>query len=141
MIELATIYRDAQAVQAQIIPYRIGFTDAATIELGGEYGIFLDFEQFESIGDFAWALIHEVSHCATGCTHRVSSPYDLVAKHEYKANRRAIETYLPADRLRQAIRAGYTEPWQLAEYFGLPQTAVQMALEYWTQRREVDLTA
>ena len=141
MTELSTIYRDAQAVQAQIIPYPIGFADAATIELGGEYGIFLDFERFGSLGDFMWALIHEVSHCATGCTHRVSSPYDLVAKHEYKANRRAIETYLPAEQLRQAIRRGYTEPWQLAVFFGLPQSAVQMALEYWTARRGVDLGA
>ena len=141
MTELSAIYQDAQAAGAQIFPYAIGFADAATIELDGEYGIFLDFEKFGCMADFFWALIHEVSHCATGCTHRVSSPYDLVARHEYKANRRAIETYLPAEAIRQALRAGCTEPWQLAEYFGLPESAVRLALEYWTQRRGVDLSA
>ena len=139
MTELSTIYQDAQAAGAQIFPYSIGFTDAATIESEGQYGIFLDFEQFGCMGDFFWALIHEVSHCATGCTHRVSSPYDLVARHEYKANRRAIETYLPAAALQKAMQAGYTEPWQLAEYFTLPEEAIRMALEYWTLRRGLDL--
>ncbi len=141
MVQLSTIYRDAQAAQAQIFPYSIGFTDAATIEVDGEYGIFLDFDRFGSMSEFYWALIHEISHCATGCTHAVSSPYDLVCKHEYKANRRAIETYLPAKTLRAAIAAGYTEPWQLAEYFGLPERAVRLALEYWTKRRDVPLTS
>lgn len=139
MIELSTIYQDAQEAQAQIFPYSIGFADAATIELDGQYGIFLDFDRFPTMADFFWALIHEVSHCATGCTHKVSSQYDLVAKHEYKANRRAIETYLPLDRLRAALRAGYTEPWQLAEYFGLPEEAIRLALHYWTDCRGFDL--
>ena len=141
MVQLSTIYRDAQTMQAQIYPYCIGFADAATIEVDGEYGIFLDFDRFASMGEFYWALIHEVSHCATGCTHAVSSPFDLIAKHEYKANRRAIETYLPAEQLRAAIAAGYTEPWQLAEHFSLPERAVRMALEYWTTRRGVPLTS
>ena len=139
MVELSAIYQDAQAAGAQIYPYNIGFADAATIELNGQYGIFLDFDRFSTKSDFFWALIHEVSHCATGCTHRVSSEYDLVARHEYKANRRAIETYLPLDALRGAMRAGYTEPWQLAEYFGLPEAAVRLAVQYWTECRGADL--
>ena len=54
------------------------------------------------------------------------------------ANRRAIETYLPLDALRGAMRAGYTEPWQLAEYFDLPEQDIKNALTYWSERQNVD---
>ena len=135
MVSLATIYQDARRLGVALIPYSIGFADAATLEMDGRYGIFLDFDQFETIADYAAALAHEVGHCATGCTHRVSSPYDLVCRHEYKADRWAIQRYLPFEELQKAVAAGCTEPWQLAEYFQLPEDAVRRALTYYLRVR------
>ena len=119
-MELSVLYRDAQTLDARIYPYNIGFAGAATVEVAGRYGIFVDFDRLGSLQEFKAALAHELGHCATGCTHRVSSPYDLVCRHEYKANRWAIQRYLPFEELQNAVSAGYTEPWQLAEYFQLP---------------------
>ena len=105
--------------------------------MGGEYAIFLDFNQFSDVSQYREALGHEIGHCATGCTHAVSSPWDLVEKHEYKADRWAFEHYLPPEELQAAMDAGLTEPWQLAEWYGFPEQYVRRALEYWTQRRGV----
>ena len=105
------------------------------MEVAGRYGIFVDFDRLGSLQEFKAALAHELGHCATGCTHRVSSPYDLVCRHEYKANRWAIQRYLPFEELQNAVSAGYTEPWQLAEYFQLPETAVRGALNYYLRVR------
>ena len=134
-MELSVLYRDAQALDVRIFPYAIGFTEAATVEVAGRYGIFVDFDRLGSLQEFKAVLAHELGHCATGCTHRVSSPYDLICSHEYKADRWAIQRYLPFEELQNAVSAGYTEPWQLAEYFQLPETAVRGALNYYLRVR------
>ena len=41
----------------------------------------------------------------------------------------------------EAFDAGYTEIWQLEEYFDLPQTDIRAALRYWTDSRGIDFTA
>ena len=134
-MQLCQVYADARRAGARIYAYNIGFTDAATIEWNGAYGIFVDVSRPRDWRQLSWQLAHEVGHCATGCTHRVSSPYDLVCRHEYKANRWAIQRYLPFEELQNAVSAGYTEPWQLAEYFQLPETAVRGALNYYLRVR------
>ena len=134
---LSKMYRDIRQRGIRLFVHSIGFTDAATLEMGGEYAIFLDFNQFSDVSQYREALGHEIGHCATGCTHAVSSPWDLVEKHEYKADRWAFEHYLPPEELQAAMDAGLTEPWQLAEWYGFPEQYVRRALEYWTQRRGV----
>ena len=56
------------------------------------------------------------------------SPYDIIEKHEYKANKWAAHRLIPPDELAQALRDGYTEPWQLAEHFGVTDTFIKKAL-------------
>lgn len=107
--------------------------DAATIEMNNSYAVFIDPHCFSSIAEMKEAIAHEVGHCATGCTHKVSSTLDLVSKHEYKANRWAIERYLPFDDIRSAIKAGYTEPWELADYFGVSEPFIKRAIYYYTE--------
>lgn len=135
MVELSQIYEDLTAQGARIIPYDIGFSPAALIERNGQYGVFIDFAQCGTIPRVKAVLAHEAGHCATGCTHTLNSPWDLIEKHEYKANRWAFERYLPPDALLCAMRAGCTQSWQLAEWFDLPQKDVERALYYYTQCR------
>ena len=134
-MELSVLYRDAQALDVRIFPYAIGFTEAATVEVAGRYGIFVDFDRLGSLQEFKAVLAHELGHCATGCTHRVSSPYDLICRHEYKADRWAIQRYLPFEALQEAVAAGCTEPWQLAEHLQLPEALVRRALHYYLRVR------
>lgn len=137
MTDLSTIYRDADTLGVPIYPYDIGFADAATLEMGGRYAVMVDPVRIRSISRIKGVLAHELGHCATGCTHRVSSPYDLVARHEFKANRWAVEQYLPFAQLREAVAGGLTEPWQLADYFDLPEEQIRWALTYYTEVREL----
>ena len=131
-MELSVLYRDAQTLDARIYPYNIGFAGAATVEVAGRYGIFVDFDRLGSLQEFKAALAHELGHCATGCTHRVSSPLDLVEMHEYKATRWAIERYLPFAALQEAMAEGFCQPWELAEYFDVSEQLVRQALQYYT---------
>lgn len=136
MVDLSTIYRELETREIKLFTQDIGFADAATIEAKGKYGIFLDLSCFESVPKYKAMLIHELGHCTTGCTQKVSSPLDLIEKHEYKANKWAIEQYIPFEELRAAIKQGYTDRWQLAEYFDLPEPFIQKALDYYFSARQ-----
>lgn len=102
---------------------------AATIELNGIYGIFLDPDQLNTSAEELCAVAHELGHCMTGSTHQLSSPLDMVERHEYRADKYAIHRILPAQQISEAIQAGYTELWQLAEYFDVTESFLKRALD------------
>ena len=47
----------------------------------------------------------------------------------------------PPQALREALAAGYTEPWQLADYFDLPQQDIEKALHYRQECQGIDFNA
>lgn len=136
MVELGKLYGDMKAQGISFYAYDVGDEKGVTLELNNSYAIFFNAFKVTSIPEIKCIIAHEIGHCATGCTHKVSSPLDLVAKHEYKANRWAIERYVPFDDLQAAIKQGYTERWQLAEYFDLPEPFISRALGYYFSARQ-----
>jgi hypothetical protein len=136
MVELAALYGDLKKQNIYLFSYNVGPEKSVTLEMNHKYAIFADFFQMDSIAEIKRALAHEIGHCATGCTHKVCSSLDLVQKHEYKANRWAIERYLPFDNLNTAIVNGYSEPWQLAEYFDFPEDFINKAIDYYEISKE-----
>ena len=104
----------------------------------GYYAIAMNPNKIPDMRCFRAVCMHEQGHVATGALHKVSSPYQLWEQSEYRANRWDYEEYLSPQDFRTAFRKGYTAPWQLAEYFDLPQRDIEKALHYWTQCREVN---
>lgn len=93
------------------LPFSYDETKALTINLdeSDTWGIFVDTGRMENRAEEHSALLHKAGHFATGTTHKVCSPYDLVEKHEYKANKWAIQRRLSADDLDKAVSEGYTD--------------------------------
>ena len=83
---------------------------------------------------------HELGHASTGALHKVSSPFETVERSEHRANRWTAENILTEDDFREAFAAGYTEPWQLAEYFDLPEQDIMKAFSYWKDCRGIDFS-
>ena len=138
MFELSDFYGYCQKNQIDVIPYCGCPQPGATIRDREQYAIFLDFSKIRSTRLLKGICYHELGHAATGALHKVNSPYELVERSEYRANRWSAEHYLPAKELREAFQNGFTEPWQLAEYFDLPQQDIEKALHYWTVCRGID---
>ena len=69
-MELSVLYRDAQTLDARIYPYNIGFAGAATVEVAGRSGIFVDFDRLGSLQEFQAALAHDLGHVPTRCGTR-----------------------------------------------------------------------
>ena len=138
MFELSDFYGFCKANQVDVIPFAGCPCPGATVRDGIYMAVFLDFTQIRSTRLLRGVCCHEMGHVATGALHKVDSPYELAERSEYRANRWAAQHYLTQEDFREAFDAGYTEPWQLAEFFDMPERDVRAALTYWTQRRGVD---
>lgn len=140
MFELFDFYEHCKKQDVEIILYTGCPKPGAAIRDHGDYAIFLDFSKIQSTRSLRGVCCHELGHAATGALHKVDSPYELVERSEYRANRWAAEHFLTAADFQAAFDAGYTELWQLAEYFDLPEETIKNALTYWSERRGANFT-
>ena len=140
MFEIADFYYYCKQHGVDVIPYDGCPKEGATIRDAGFYAVFLDFTKIKSTRLLRGVCYHELGHVATGALHKVDSPYELAERSEYRANRWAAENYLTEDAFHEAFSAGFTELWQLEEYFDLPAADIQAALHYWTHSRGIDFT-
>lgn len=138
MFEISDFYDYCKQNKVDVIPFIGCPQPGATIRDQGYLAVFLDFSKIRSTRLLRGVCYHELGHAATGALHKVDSPYELVGRSEYRANRWAAQHYLTEEDFRSAFKDGCTELWQLAEYFDLPESDVQKALTYWTERKGVD---
>lgn len=133
MDKIISLYDQLNAAGVRFYHWNMEDDAAAVVELNGRYGVFMDFAHIRSAAEELVAVAHEGGHISTGSTHRLDSPYDLVEKHEYKADKWAIETLIDARELADAVAAGKTELWQLAEHFGVTESFMKKAVCWYTQ--------
>lgn len=138
MFELSHFYDYCQKNNVDIIPFYGMPADGVTMRNAMGYAIFLDFTKIQSTRLLKGICCHELGHANTGALHKVCSPYETVERSEYRANRWMAEHFLNEEDFREAFAAGYSELWQLAEYFDLPEPDIKNALTYWTERRGID---
>ena len=137
MFEISDFYGYCKSHNVDVIPFDGCPQPGATIRDDGFYAVFLDFTKIKSTRLLRGVCFHELGHIATGALHKVDSPYELVERSEYRANRWATETFLTEEAFREAFALGYTELWQLSEYFDLPERVVADALTYWKERKNI----
>lgn len=138
MFEISDFYGYCKENHVDVIPFRGCPQPGATIRDRGQYAVFLDFTKIKSTRLLRGICYHELGHTATGALHKIDSPYELVERSEYRANRWSAENYLTAEDFRAAFADGYSELWQLSEYFDLPESDIQSALTYWKERKGID---
>lgn len=97
----------------------------------GRCYIVIDPFKISSTADETYKLAHDLGHCALGAFYNLHSPCDLVGRHEHRADVWAIKKLLPKEELKLAINHGYSEIYDLAEHFNLPENLVRKALEYY----------
>lgn len=81
---------------------------------------------------------HELGHCETGAFYNRYSKFNVISKHEYTADKWAVQQLMPADELLSAVSEGYTEAWQLADYFGVTEDFVHKAYKIYKAMSVLD---
>ena len=77
-------------------------------------------------------LAHEIGHCVCGAFYNPYSSFDIRQKHEHRADKWAIKKLIPVDELDEAVAAGHTELWDLADYFGVTEEFMKKAVCWYT---------
>lgn len=104
---------------------------AATIEIDNNFGIFINYDDIENSDEEFCVVAHEYGHCVSGSTHKLNSKYDLVCRHEYRADRRAILDFLPIEQIKQAIKHGCKYKYEFAEFLNVPEQFIDRAFEHY----------
>lgn len=133
MFELSDFYDYCKENDVDVIPYDGAPSPGATIRDSGQYAIFLDFSQMQSVRFLRGVCLHELGHTATGALHKVYSPFETVGRSEHRANKWSAEHFLTVEDFRSAFSNGHTELWDLAELFDLPEQDVKNAYRYWVE--------
>lgn len=132
MDRLLSLYRKLNSDGVRFYLWPLQEDKAVTMEVGGTYGIFMDFDNIQSSKEETTIVAHEGGHASTGATHKVCSPIDLVEKHEYKAWKWAVKNYITEDELDDAVANGHTDIYSLAEYFGVTEDFMRKAVCWYT---------
>lgn len=131
--DLRKLYNRADHRGISIMHADMSHNVAVATQYGGSEYIVMDYRQLHCARHHKVVLAHELGHLETGSLYLCSSPYETRSRCEARATRWAIETLLPFDRLRSAMREGYTETWELAEYFNIDESLVISACIHYTE--------
>ena len=76
-------------------------------------------------------LIQELGHYYSGAYYKTNSPFELVEKMEYKADRKSWETFFPYQKIKELMKKGLTTVTQLAEYFDVEPPYMARCVNYY----------
>mgnify|MGYP000040275662 FL=1 len=127
------LYAWAHHIDVDYFPMQTA--EAFSVPIGGTCAIALDPRKIRSSADEAVKLSHELGHCVYGGFYNQYTPLDVREQHENKANKWAVHRLIPWSKLRQAVRDGMTEVWELAEHFDVTEDFMRWAITYYTERK------
>ena len=104
----------------------------------GECYIGIDPMQLQSADEEKVVLAHELGHCLTGSFYNKDNILDVRGRHEYRANRWAVECLVPWPELQCALDQGIVERWELAERFEVTEDFIDTTIQMY--RRQGKLT-
>lgn len=65
---------------------------------------------------------HELGHCVKGAFYNRYSPFDIVSRHEARADKWAIENLISKEELVDAFKENIDSIYLLAEYFNVTES-------------------
>ena len=131
-MELLKLYQLADAEHIPVYSFDLPQTHSLSLmNNDGSCAVAIDPFGLNSTKDEKIRLAHELGHCVTGSFYNRYSDFDIKAISEYKADKWAIKKLVPKDELQAAFEQGYTEPWDLAEYFNVTEEFIIKAVNYY----------
>lgn len=86
--------------------------------------------QLPTLADEVVVLAHELGHCEEGAFYNPFTKFEVRRQKENRADKWAVRKLVSREQLDAALANGYTEIWQLAEYFGVTEEFMKKAVCY-----------
>lgn len=118
----------------EILGFRLPSVNSMSAEINGKCYIGLDTSQPMSHAEEQACIGHELGHCLYGGFYTRSSPYDLVERHEARADRWYIRHAIPRKTLFRLLHEG-REVWEIAEMLDTTEEYVWQAYCYYKENR------
>ena len=133
MTKFETALADAEA--ADILYIRTASERQPAKAISDEYGgaIFMNEAYYLTAAERHTALAHERGHLDSGAMYSFDTPLITMEQCEYRAWKRAVMEALPFADMLSAYESGFTEVWQLAEYFDVTEDFIRRAAEIYTR--------
>ena len=107
---------------------------SACISLNGKNFIAIDKSVRYGSAEEKVKLAHEIGHCASNGFYSVGEEIKDREEKERKADSWAIENLVPLSEIELAIKNGQEDVLALAEYFGVTESFMQKALQYYLEK-------
>ena len=127
-MNIDNVYQKIQENDIKVMHFGLPNVKSVSVETEGRYGIFINHDEIESSDEEFIVATHEYGHCMTGTTHPPYSPLDIISKHEYKADRKAVLDFLPLDK----IKSGFRSAHEFSEHLDVPEQFVIKAFQHYT---------
>ncbi|MGI6280436.1 MAG: ImmA/IrrE family metallo-endopeptidase [Acutalibacteraceae bacterium] len=128
-----TLYDLAEKAGIKIDMLKLPSCKSVSATVNGAYFIALSTSLIKSRREEKVCLAHEIGHCETGSFYNPYSPFDMRSKHEYTANKWAIEKLIPEDEFKKACKE-CNNRWELSEYFDVTEDFMQKVIDYYLEK-------
>lgn len=133
MKELRSLYRLAERRGIEIVPFSLPETGSLSIQdEDGACYIGMDDSHSFTQAEERTHLAHELGHCMTGSFYSRHTAVDSRQRHENRADKWSVRRLIPKPAFDAAVAEGYTELWQLADYFGVTEDLIKKAVCLYT---------
>ena len=133
MKELLSLYRVAEQQHIPVLPFPMKENGSMSLQRGdGSCVIGMDASVLDGGTSERVHLAHELGHCLTGSFYSPYTRVDSRRRHEYRADKCAVQMLIPVQALDDAVADGCTELWALAEHFGVSEEFMKKAVCLYT---------
>ncbi len=136
MTTLEKIHDVLYGMNVDVIDCRLKANKAISVKDGY---IGLDTHQIQTPQAAASCLGHEAGHFISGAFYQAANPFDVRARAEFRADKAMWIYLMPPGDVQAALNAGCAEIWQLAEWFGLLDDDVRVAMNYYIANNLLEL--
>ncbi len=132
MTKLDELYTEAEQSDILIVNTKLSSVGSMSVCDNGDCIVAVDESQSTVGADILVRTAHELGHCQTHSFYTTGNHFQVRSKMEYKADKWAIQRLIPFDQLNELVLSGVTEPWDLAEHFGVTEDYLRRAVEIYT---------
>ena len=124
----------AERSGVEILRFAFPLVDSMSTEISGRCYIGLDCSRSRTTAEEQACIGHELGHCLYGGFYTRQTPFDIVERHEVRADHWYIRQAIPRKTLFDLLRKGY-DAWEIAERLDTTEEYVRRAYYYYKDNR------
>lgn len=126
----ADFYKVAAENNVEVLYFSLPNVKSVSTEVAGQCYIGMDNSRTYTRAEEQACLGHELGHCLYGGFYSKNTPFDMIERHEVRADHWYIRKAIPKDVLLRLLRDG-NQPWEIAEKLDTTEDYVRRAYYYY----------